>query len=53
MTEGELILSRVGEIKRIGNGSVTVKIQDHKVVYVERTAGEQISNEQRVAIIQL
>lgn len=31
-------------IKKAGYGQVVIKIQDHKIVYVERTEGKQIKN---------
>ncbi len=50
MTDNEelkLINKRIAEVKQAGYGSITIKIQDRKVVYIERTIGEQIGKEEK------
>jgi len=32
-------------VKKSGFGQVLVKVQDHKIVYVERTQGQQVKDE--------
>lgn len=42
MTDSELILARISEIKTIGHGSVTVKIRDGVVQEIDTTKQERV-----------
>ena len=45
MTITERINQRIQEIKvETGYGEVTVKIQDRKVIYIEKRVGEQVKD---------
>jgi hypothetical protein len=43
MTDTELAIQRIAEVKAAGFGAVVVKVQDGRIIYIEKTTGEQVN----------